>query len=193
MIYMENIIFIEKVFQLKDNQKGDKFMSIVYIKGYDFCVVTEKEIEKEGFLSELTNQNPNIKDEIISILDNNGYVIGLKKNNVLKSVYLFELNGKILTFKSKILTNEINEKTKNEFKKSITIELKEKLVYDELEKIDWNDIEILPKKKTMDSFLMYFIGMILGILFDHIGYGIIIGCILALLPKRTIIKKKDIK
>lgn len=72
---------------------------IGYIKGYDFCVVTQKRLEKEGFLNELLSENANIKDEIEKVLDNNGYVIGLEKEKILKLVYLFELKGKVLTFK----------------------------------------------------------------------------------------------
>ena len=83
---------------------------IGYIKGYDFCVVTKKKLEKEEFLSELINENPNIKEEMMSVLDNNGYIIGLTKKKVLKLAYLFDLNEKVLTFRNKILTKEIDEK-----------------------------------------------------------------------------------
>ena len=166
---------------------------IGYIKGYDFCVVTKKKLEKEEFLSELLNEKSNIKDEIENILDNNGYVIGLKKKNILKLVYFFELKGKVLTFKKKILTKEIDEKTKNEFEKIITEELKEKLVFEELEKIDWNDIEIKPKKKAGFSFTVFAICIVLGFIFDNIAMGILWGFIFGLTSGTAIVQKKNNK
>lgn len=166
-------------------------MVIGYIKGYDFCVVTKKRIEKEEFLSELINENSNIKEEIMSVLDNNGYIIGLEKKKILKVAYLFELNGKVLTFKNKILAKEIDEKTQQEFEKIITEELKEKLVFEELEKIDWNDIEIEPKKKVGFSFLVFAICIALGIIFDNIALGMLWGFIFGISSGVAIAKKKD--
>lgn len=166
-------------------------MVVGYIKGYDFCVITKKRLEKEEFLSELLNEKTDIKEEIMSALDNNGYVIGLEKKKVLKVAYLFELNGKVLTFKNKVLAKEIDEKIQQEFEKIITEELKEKLTFEELEKIDWNDIEIVPKKKEGFSFLVFFSCVALGIVFDNIGMGILWGFILGITTRVAIVKKKE--
>lgn len=168
-------------------------MVIGYIKGYDFCVVTKKKLEKEEFLSELINENPNIKEEMMSVLDNNGYIIGLTKKKVLKLAYLFDLNEKVLTFRNKILTKEIDEKIEQEFDKIITEELKEKLVFEELEKIDWEDIEIKPKKKAGFSLLVFASCIILGIVFDNIGLGLLWGVIFGITSGVAIVNKKEDK
>lgn len=168
-------------------------VTIGYIKGYDFCVVTKKKLEKEEFLSELINENPNIKEEMRSVLDNNGYIIGLTKKKVLKLAYLFDLNEKVLTFRNKILTKEINEKIEQKFDKIIIEELKEKLIFDELEKIDFDDIEIKSKKKAGFSLLVFICCVGLGSIFGNIGLGMLWGFILGITFGVAIANKKDDK
>jgi len=166
-------------------------MIMVDFSGYDLCNVTKKKLEKEGFLSELLNEDANIEKEIINILDNNGCVLGVEKDKMLKGVYLFELNGKVLTFKNKIYTKETNDKIQSKFEKMIIEELKEKLTFEELEKIDWDEIEIVPKKKEGFSFLVFFICVALGIVFDNIGMGILWGFVFGITTRVAIVKKKE--
>ena len=166
-------------------------MFIGYIKGYDFCVVTKKQIEKEDFLSDLIIENPNIKEQIINILDNNGYIIGLEKNKILKVAYLFELNEKVLTFKNKIIAKEIDENTQEKFEKIITEELKEQVCFGDVEKIDWNDIEIESKNSVEFSLSIFAICVALGIIFKNIGMGLLWGAILSISIGKAIVKKKD--
>lgn len=92
-----------------------------------------------------------------------------------------------------MLTKEIDEKTKNEFEKIITEELKEKLVFEELEKVDLNDIEIKPKKKFGFSFLIFAICIALGLIFDNVGMGILWGLILSITSGIAIAQKKNNK
>lgn len=162
----------------------------VFIKDYDFCVVTKKMLEKDEFLADISSCNSNIKHDIEKVLDNNGYVVGLEKKNILKLVYLFELKENVLVFKKKILTDEITEETKNKFENIVTEELKEKLIFDELEKIDWNDIEIKHDKKAGFSFVVFAICFVIGLIFDNVGFGILFGFILGLTSGTVIVQKK---
>ena len=88
-------------------------MIISIIKGYNICNVTKRIMEKDSF-KELEKIETNIKKEIIKVLENKGYVYGLKEKNILKGVYLFENtkieNKNILIFKTSLYTDDVKDK-----------------------------------------------------------------------------------
>lgn len=165
------------------------------VKGYDICIITAGKLNKEGFLDEIISKESDLKEELLNILKNKGYVIGLKKNKTLKGAYIFEMNKeeKTLKFSKSLKVDDVEPKTIEEFEKAVLEELKEKLFFDELTKIDWNDIEITPKKFFGFSESAFSIclalGLIYGIIFNHLAVGIIFGICIGLCFG-VVVKKK---
>lgn len=165
------------------------------VKGYDICVVTVGKLNKDGFLDSIISKESGFKEKLLDILKNKGYIIGLKKKKVLKVLYIFEMNKeeKTLSFSESLKVDDVEPKTIEEFEKVILEELKEKLFFDELTKIDWNDIEINPKKFfgfSESAFsLCLSLGVMYGILFDHLAVGIVFGICIGLCFG-VVVKKK---
>lgn len=132
-------------------------MIISIIKGYNICNVTKRIMEKDSF-KELEKIETNIKKEIIKVLENKGYVYGLKEKNILKAVYLFENtkieNKNILIFKTSLYTDDVKDKME-QFEKIIIEELKAKVNWGTCLKVIWNDIEIEPKTEAGFSGLSF--------------------------------------
>lgn len=168
---------------------------IGYIKGYDICNITNKKLDKEEFLSELIKLDSNLKNKILKVLNDNGYVIGLKKKKVLKVVYIFKMDiqQKILKYSESLATKDIEIKTIENFEKAIIEELKEKVTLEEVSKVDWKDIEIVPNESSSFSSLTFStclsLGLLFGIIFDNLSMGLLFGCAIGLCFG-AVVKKK---
>lgn len=175
-------------------------MIIGSIKGYDVCNVTPKKLEKEGLLNELKTIESDIKETILDVIKNKGIVYGLKKKKILNAVYIFlnikEDNKKILKLKYDIHIQDIEEKVINEFEKIISQELGELVTEGEFDKVIFNDMEILPNENDKGFAgstyaLCLSIGVMFGIIYDQLVWGLLIGNLLGItFGSARMIKKK---
>ncbi len=152
------------------------------IKGHKICTITKKNIEKENYINDLQKIDNNVKEEIINVLENKGYIYGLEKMNSLKAVYIFDNirdNKKKVVVFNKLLYVEDAKDKMNEFEKIIIEELKELVNWGECSKVIWNDIEIEPNNMNTFSFptfsMCILLGLLYGIIFDNLGIGLLFG------------------
>lgn len=172
-------------------------MMIGNIKGYDICNITTRSIKKEELLSEIKTEDSEIKEEIITVLKNKGYICGLKKKGILKAIYLFEHiqehNKKILKYNKSLYVEDTKDK-KEQFEKIIIEELKEKVNWGEFSKVIWNDMEIEPNESQGFSGLTFSIcislGVIYGIVFDNLAIGLLFGVAIGSCFGAVVKKKK---
>ena len=162
----------------------DKEIMIGYLKGYNICKVSKKDIEKDKFVEDLETS---IKEEILKTFEKKGYVYGLKKGKVLKVVYLFdsnEIEGKVnLTFTKSYYSKDVEDR-EEDFDNAFLEAMKDKLILEEFSKITWKDNEIQVENKEEDDDenmvtialpLCMCLGMGLGFVFDNVLFGIVIG------------------
>lgn len=157
-------------------------------KGYNICNVTKKIIEKESSMKELEEIETNIKEEIVKVLENKGYVYGLKEKDILKAVYLFENtkseNKNILVFKAFLYTDDVKDKIE-QFEKILLEKLKGIVIWEKCSKVIWNDIEVEPNTiNAFPGFTLSFstciaLGVLYGIIFDDLTFGIGVGITIA--------------
>lgn len=174
-------------------------MVLVYIRGYDFIEITNKDIQKKEFLSELEIINPEIKNKILSILENDGKIYGLKRNGKLKTAYLFknitENDEKILVFEESFHTKDVEHKLKA-CEEAIEIALQDEVNKKRFKKAKWNAREIIFNKTTnwveeLFSLFSYFgitFGLTVGIIYANWRYLVIFLLIdfILILIKETI-------
>ncbi len=177
---------------------------LVYIRGYDFIEITNKDIQKGEFLSELETINPEIKNKILNILENDGKIYGLKRNGRLKTAYLFknitENDEKILDFEESFNTEDVEHKLKA-CEEAIEMSLQEEVNKKRFKKAKWNNKEIIFNKNTnwfeelfsLFSYLGIAFGMTMGIVSANWRYLVIfllIDFILILIKEMVRIFKK---
>lgn len=152
------------------------------IKGYKICNITKKSIEKENYINDLKKLDSNIKEEIVKVLENKGYVYGLEEKNLLKAVYLFDSTKdnekKVMAFNKSLYTEDVKDKI-DEFEKIIIEELKELVNWGECSKVIWNDIEIEPNNVSSFSITTLStcisLGLLYGIVFNNLAMGLLFG------------------
>ncbi len=145
-----------------------------YVKGYTTCTITKKIINEES-LSELITIDNNIKNKLDDALNNDAYVVGMKKKKVLKCIYIFNKNEAKLIFSEIIKTDEITDKILRSFEKDIIEDLRDKVSSKEISHIDWNDIIIEPDNSLNWLAIGISLGVLFGIALDSIALGICFG------------------
>jgi len=170
------------------------------IKEYSVCTVSKSNLKKEEFFDEILSIDTTIKEKIQNVLSNHGLIYGLKKDKKLKAIYMFESyvedKKRILKFTEKILLNEINKEVQEEFEKLIKDELSEFVSLEDYSKIEWGDNVIVPKMVKVGKYniplgsLMFFVGIIFGIVTNDLTMGICIGICLGC-GSAVIMKRKD--
>ena len=169
---------------------------IGYVKGYNICNISKKKLANEELFMELVEIDSEVKDKVLEILDNNGYIIGLKKGKILKSIYMFsyDKDNKILKFSNSIQAKDIAKESIEEFEKAILEELKEKVLLEEISKVEWNDNIIEPRQFSKFSGSAFAIcislGLMYGIIFDNMGLGLLFGIAFGLCFGVVVKKKK---
>ncbi len=113
-----------------------------YVKGYNVCDITKKEIANEELFIDFLEIDPKIKDEVLDILDHNGYIIGLKKKKNLKSIYMFryDKNHNVLKFYNFLQAKDVAKESMEEFEQAILEELKRKILLAEIPQVEWDDL-----------------------------------------------------
>lgn len=169
---------------------------IGYVKRYNICNISKKKLANEELFVDLLKIDSEIKSKISEILDNNGYIIGLKKKKILKSIYIFsyDKDNKVLKFSNSIQVKDITKESIEEFEKAILEELKEKVLLDEISKVEWNDNIIEPRQFSKFSGSAFAIcislGLMYGIIFDNLGLGLSFGITFGLCFGVVVKKKK---
>lgn len=170
------------------------------IKDYKVCNLTPKKLEKDGFLNELELTKSDIKNYILDALKNKEIVYGLKRKNILKAVYIFNVikkdDKKILKLKDDIHIADIDNKIIEEFENLISQDLSELVTEGEFQKIIFKDMEILPNERDKGFAgstyaLCLSLGVMFGIIFNQLVWGLLIGNLLGItLGSARMIKRK---
>ncbi len=147
-----------------------------YVKGYMTCTIKKKKINEES-LSELITIDNSIQDKLVNALNNDAYIVGMKKKKVLKCIYIFDKDNDSLIFSEIIKTDEITDKILKAFEKDIIEDLKTKVSSKEIAHVDWNDIVIEPDNSLNYLALGISVGVLFGIALDSIPLGICFGVI----------------
>lgn len=165
------------------------------VRGYNICVLTIKKLAKEELFKELVTQDKKIIDEIKDVLENKGYVIGLKKQKSLKAIYVFNFDSeeKSYNFCKNVILEEVSSDAILQFESAIKEELREKVCLGTIAKVNWEDIIIEPKQFTSFSASAFSVcislGLLYGVIFDNIAIGLIFGMAIGL-SIGAVIKKK---
>lgn len=176
-----------------------------YIKGHEVFTANKKKINRPEFTVRLCGYEDEIRENAIASLASHGVVYCLKnKQKECVCVYCFEKitdpdgNGKRLVLRAKY-TAENYENIENEFVKLLHEELKEMLLFTDVNSVEWNGSVITAKDVEDDAkgTLMAHSGMLLALAlifwqaFDSIILGVIFAClaILALAEDNLLIKK----
>ena len=156
---------------------------IGFLKGYTICRVSKRDMKKEEFFEDFEKS---IKEEILKTFDKKGFVYGFKKGKILKAVYLFDSNQiedeVSVTFNKSYYSKDV-ENIKEDFDNAFLEAMKEKLVLDEFSKIIWKDNEIQVENKEEENKvvitlpLCMALGMGLGLIFNNLLLGTVIGII----------------
>lgn len=125
------------------------------VKGYNGVDFTKNKLDNDGYsFAEIKEVDSKIVKQIEKCLEDGGYVFGLHKNKIVKSVYIFKLSSKgkqkILVFDKKIVLDEVNKCVK-EFESDIDDLLVTLL---DSERIDIN--MLIWENKTIDMKERYF-------------------------------------
>ncbi len=160
-------------------------MIIGTIKGYKVCSINN--LKNVDLFEEIELKSPNIKENIKRVIEGKGIIYALKKNKKLKSIYLFESikeeKNRLLRFIEKVSVDEISEEIEQELEKNIYEEFTELVTFEDYDKIEWNDKEIIPKMVKIGKFnitlggLCLFLGITVGIIIDDLIWGTTIGII----------------
>jgi len=169
----------------------DKEIMIGYLKGYNICRVSRREMKKDKVFEEL---EISIKEEIMKTLEKKGYVYGFKKGKVLKVVYLFDSNqieGEVNLIFTKSYYSKDVENRKEDFDNAFLEAIKDKLILEEFSKITWKDSEIQVENKEENKVVIAIpicmvLGMGLGLIFNNLLLGTVIGLIIGTLFGTTI-------
>lgn len=167
-------------------EKDGKEIMIGYLKGYNIFRVSKREMKKDKVFGELETS---IKEEILNTFEKNGFVYGFKKGKVLKVVYLFDSNqneGEVNLIFTKSYYSKDVEGREEEFDNAFLEAIKDKIVLDEFSKITWKDNEIEVKNEQEDKVvitlpLCMVLGMGLGLIFNNLLLGTVIGIIVGTL------------
>lgn len=113
-----------------------------YAQRYKVCDITKKDLEEQDLFINFIEIDPNIKDEALEIINNNGYIIGLKNKKVLKSLCMFSYNkdSKYLKLFNLIQTRDVTIENIETFAGAIIEKLEEKVSLKEIEGIEWDDL-----------------------------------------------------
>lgn len=158
------------------------------VKGYGIQQISLKMLEnKKWNFSELEIKDSDIKNEIKSVIENEGTVFALEKKKIFKAVYLFKLvndsDDKYLSFDKKIVLDEIIEDAIKEFEDDMTTLLGEAVAGEEVSKVVWGEKEIelskikIGKLEIPLSIIWMLMGILFWLLFDDFMWFVIYLCI----------------
>ncbi len=136
---------------------------IGYVRGYSICKVSRKCLKREEYLSELKEHFKNISDTIEQALTDDDIIFGLKKNKVLKVVYIFRKNKEenSLIFLKDYKTKKVDNITTEKFEQALVEEFKEMVALEDVAKVDFKNYEIVPRsiKGFSGSAFALFLGL----------------------------------
>jgi len=158
----------------------EKEIMIGYLKGYTICRVSKREMKNDKLFEDFEKE---IKNEILKTFEKKGFVYGFKKGKVLKVAYLFDSNqieGEVnLTFTKSYYSKDV-ENREEEFDNAFLEAMKDKLIVEEYSKITWKGSNIVIENKEENKLVITLpicmcLGMGLGLIFDNLLLGTVIG------------------
>ena len=167
-------------------------------KHYREVILKKRTLDGKIFC-ELVKVDSSIVRETEYALENKNIVFAYKEKNILKIIYLFETvqseNGKILVFKKAVHTPDVSEEDLNKIESNICQDLGADIAMDEIQRVEWNDKEIVPTKVKIGKYelgtaaLIFISALVISVFSDEIALPISVGILLALTCGYTIRKK----
>lgn len=175
----------------KDSKKVKK-------KHYREVILKKRTLDSKIFC-ELVKVDSSIVRETEYALENKDIVFAYKEKDILKIIYLFETvqseNGKILVFKKAVHTPDVSEEDLIKIESNICQDLGADIAMDEIQRVEWNDKEIVPTKVKIGKYelgtaaLIFISALVISVFSDEIALPISVGILLALTCGYTIRKK----
>ena len=162
-------------------------------------VILKKRTLYSKIFCELVKVDSSIVRETEYALENKDIVFAYKEKDILKIIYLFETvqseNGKILVFKKAVHTPDVSEEDLIKIESNICQDLGADIAMDEIQRVEWNDKEIVPTKVKIGKYelgtaaLIFISALVISVFSDEIALPISVGILLALTCGYTIRKK----
>ena len=175
----------------KDSKKVKK-------KHYREGILNKRTLDSKIFC-ELVKVDSSIVRETEYALENKDIVFAYKEKDILKIIYLFETvqseNGKILVFKKAVHTPDVSEEDLIKIESNICQDLGADIAMDEIQRVEWNDKEIVPTKVKIGKYelgtaaLIFISALVISVFSDEIALPISVGILLDLTCGYTIRKK----
>lgn len=170
------------------------------IKGFHICNIRKNKINDSEFVEDIKTKDSKITQEVMDVIENKGKVYGVKKDQKLKAIFLFERveneKKKTLKLSKKIFVDEINKEMEQQIENKLLERMAQDVALEEVSKVIFEDKEIVPEEvkigKTsiaLSSFI-FILSIIIGMVFfyDHwyicMGAGIAIGAICGAVIKK---------
>ena len=163
-------------------------------------VIKQKHLEKDKLFARLQEKEANIKKEVEEAISNKGVVFGYKKSGEIKALSIFipeADNEKVIKHSKDLYLDDLEEKKKETFEKSVENHLSESVSYGEYDKVEWNNKNFTQKKVKIGKaevgvgVLFIFGGVIASIILDDliwlcIGFaiGLSAGTVVSEINKR---------
>ena len=112
-------------------------------------LVRQKDLEDEKLFTSIEKENPTIKQDVKTFIDNNGMVFGRKKSGEIRCLSFFERNkenDKEMKHAKNVFLSSVDENEKTQFLAGVEDQMREDVSFAELEKVEWDDKEIETKK-----------------------------------------------
>ena len=150
-------------------------------------LVRQKDLEDEKLFTSIEKENPTIKQDVKTFIDNNGMVFGRKKSGEIRCLSFFERNkenDKEMKHAKNVFLSSVDENEKTQFLAGVEDQMREDVSFAELEKVEWDDKEIETKKIKVGKLevgigiALMLAGIIAFILTDEILWlliGIVLG------------------
>lgn len=182
----------------KETKKEVKKEKKTKKKRYREVLLRKKTLDGKIFC-ELVKVDPSIVRETEYALENKNIVFAYKEKNILKIIYLFEKvpseKGKTLVFKKTVHTPDVSEEDLIKIENNICQDLGADIAMDEIQRVEWNDKEIVPTKVKIGKYelgtaaLIFISALVISVFSDEIALPISVGILLALTCGYTIRKK----
>ena len=150
-------------------------------------LVRQKDLEDEKLFTSIEKENPTIKQDVKTFIDNNGMVFGRKKSGEIRCLSFFERNlenEKEMKHTKNVFLSSVDENEKAQFLAGVEDQMREDVSFAELEKVEWDDKEIETKKVKVGKLevgiglVLMIAGLIVFIITDEVLWlilGIVLG------------------
>ena len=153
---------------------GKVFEKLGMIEGHDIIVINKRKAKKDELFKEIEKYDNKIKEETRKIVNEQlGIVYAIKKDNLIKGLYLFEIekteNEQVLKHIKTVYSKDVSKEVQEKYDNLIVDFAKEYITYLEYDKVIFNDkvVQIDPKRTIKQRITMTLCGAIVGFVFGY--------------------------